>query len=434
MTEGGQAAGDVGQEGQHGAALRRFAIESRHRESDVITSFVLRPLDGQPPAPHVAGQHLTLFAQIPGAGRQKRNYTISAAPNGETYRISVKREPDGLVSKWLHDEAGPGTRLDIAPPDGSFVLPATDARSVVMVSAGVGLTPMVAMLEAVAAQRPGLRVHFVHCTQSARTQAFGEHVHTLAAAHGGVETTILHTRPGADEVAGRDFDISGRLTEDWLAAHTPLAEADYFLCGPLGFLRSFAPALAKAGVPRERLHYEFFGAMEDLFGDEAAGGTVAARPAAVVESRQSRALAGFSRDGVGEALVDSAADAVVASDAQGLIVLWNPGAERIFGFSEQEALGSSLDIIIPEPFRARHWEGYRETVASGQSRYGAGDLLAVPGLTRDGRRISLEFTIVLLKDAGGAVTGMVAVLRDVTPRFEEAKALRKKVKELGGSA
>ncbi|PZQ80840.1 MAG: PAS sensor domain-containing protein [Ancylobacter novellus] len=136
---------------------------------------------------------------------------------------------------------------------------------------------------------------------------------------------------------------------------------------------------------------------------------------------------------MGDALLDSAADAVVASDAEGLIVLWNAGAERIFGFSEDEALGASLDIIIPEPFRARHWEGYRETVASGQSRYGAGDLLAVPGLTKDGKRISLEFTIVLLKDPAGTVTGMVAVLRDVTPRFEEVKALRKQVAALGGA-
>nr|WP_244517742.1 PAS domain S-box protein [Ancylobacter rudongensis] len=138
----------------------------------------------------------------------------------------------------------------------------------------------------------------------------------------------------------------------------------------------------------------------------------------------------MARQAIGDALIDSPADAVVASDAEGAITLWNPGAERIFGFTEQEALGSSLDIIIPEPFRARHWEGYRETVASGQSRYGAGDMLSVPGLTRDGRRISLEFTIALLKDEAGKVTGMVAVLRDITPRFEEMKALKKKVAEL----
>nr|WP_246659619.1 PAS domain S-box protein [Ancylobacter moscoviensis] len=141
-------------------------------------------------------------------------------------------------------------------------------------------------------------------------------------------------------------------------------------------------------------------------------------------------MGGFERAAIGAALLDSAADAVVASDAEGAIVLWNAGSERIFGFTEDEALGQSLDIIIPEPFRARHWEGYRETVASGQSRYGAGDLLAVPGLHRDGRRISIEFTIVLLKDAAGKVTGMVALVRDVTARFEETKALRKRVAAL----
>lgn len=134
-----------------------------------------------------------------------------------------------------------------------------------------------------------------------------------------------------------------------------------------------------------------------------------------------------SHDAIGAALIDSAADAVIASDAQGDIVLWNPGAVRIFGFTEAEALGRSLDIIIPEPFRARHWEGYRQTVASGQSRYGAGDMLSVPGLTRDGRRISLEFTIVLIKDAQGTVIGMVSLLRDVTARFEELKSLRKQL-------
>jgi nitric oxide dioxygenase len=127
---------------------------------------------------------------------------------------------------------------------------------------------------------------------------------------------------------------------------------------------------------------------------------------------------------VGNALLGSASDAIMASDRDGRIVFWNPGAERIFGFTAAEALGQSLDIIIPEPFRDRHWSGYRETVASGQSRYGAGDLLAVPGLHKDGHRISLEFTIVLIKDAEGAVTAMASVVRDVSKKFEEMKALR----------
>lgn len=427
MTESGAQMGSASQASSE--AVRSFAVESRHRESDVITSFELRPLDGNPPVPHLAGQHLTLFAEIPGAGRQKRNYTISSAPNGNTYRISVKRESEGTVSRWLHDVAGAGTRLDIAPPAGDFVLPSTDERPLVMVSAGVGLTPMVAMLEVLAAKHRKPALQFIHCTQSSATRAFQAHVRALAAALG-AETTFFHTKAGADEVAGRDYDVAGRLTPDWLIAHSPIAEAAYFVCGPVGFLRAFVPALAKAGVPPARLHYEFFGAVEDLFDDMHSVAPAAPFQPSAVETRRSRTGSGFTREAIGDVLLDTAADAVVVSDAAGDIVLWNPGAERIFGFTEQEALGSSLDIIIPEPFRARHWEGYRETVASGVSRYGAGDMLAVPGLTRDGRRISLEFTIALIKDEAGKVTGMAAVLRDITPRFEEMKALKKKVAEL----
>src|SRR4051794_18872249 len=127
------------------------------------------------------------------------------------------------------------------------------------------------------------------------------------------------------------------------------------------------------------------------------------------------------------ALLNSASDAVVATDREGAIRHWNPGAERIFGFAAAEAIGRSLDLIIPEPLRARHWEGYREVMATGESRYGHGDLLSVPGLAKDGSRISLEFTVVPLNDASGRIDGVVAVMRDVTKRFEEMRALKKKL-------
>ncbi len=126
------------------------------------------------------------------------------------------------------------------------------------------------------------------------------------------------------------------------------------------------------------------------------------------------------------ALLQSTADAVIATDREGAITFWNPGAVRIFGFTASEATGQSLDLIIPENQRARHWTGYREVMKTGQSRYSGGDILAVPALHKDGRRISLEFTIVPLKDADGGMTGMVSVLRDVTARFEEMRALRRK--------
>ncbi len=130
---------------------------------------------------------------------------------------------------------------------------------------------------------------------------------------------------------------------------------------------------------------------------------------------------------IAAALLASPADAILAVDRAGTIRLWNPGAVRIFGFPEAEAVGASLDIVIPENLRPRHWQGFERTMATGETRYGAGDLLAVPALTRDGRRISVEFTIVLVRDAAGGIAGMAAILRDVTARFEELRDLRRRL-------
>jgi PAS domain S-box-containing protein len=136
-------------------------------------------------------------------------------------------------------------------------------------------------------------------------------------------------------------------------------------------------------------------------------------------------------DGLTEALVNSASDAIVATDRDGRITFWNPGAERIFGFASDAAVGQTLDLIIPENLRARHWEGFHHVMATGTSRYGQGDLLSVPSLTREGRRISVEFTIVILRDEAGLVAGTVAVMRDVTKRFEEVRDLKRKLAEAG---
>src|SRR5947209_6604115 len=132
-----------------------------------------------------------------------------------------------------------------------------------------------------------------------------------------------------------------------------------------------------------------------------------------------------------ESLLATVSDAIIASDREGRITFWNPGAERIFGFSRTEATGQSLDLIIPERLRARHWTGYNEVMRTGESRYGHGDLLSVPALRRDGHRLSIEFTIVPLKDEAGAMTGMAAILRDVTARFEEMRALRQRAGAAG---
>ena len=131
-----------------------------------------------------------------------------------------------------------------------------------------------------------------------------------------------------------------------------------------------------------------------------------------------------------ETVVRTIPDAVICADAEGIIRFWNAGAERIFGFAAVDAVGQSLDIIIPANLRARHWDGFRQVMATGESRYGEGDLLSVPGLHKDGTRISLEFTIAALRDGAGRMQGVAAVLRDVTPRFEELRQLRKTVSAL----
>ena len=130
-------------------------------------------------------------------------------------------------------------------------------------------------------------------------------------------------------------------------------------------------------------------------------------------------------------LVAATPDGVLYADQDGVIRYWNTGCQRIFGFTAEEAQGQSLDIIIPQNLRSRHWQGYRQTMRTGETRYGAGDLLSVPALRKGGARISVEFSIVPLRDAAELMVGIAAVMRDVTKRFEEMKALRKAA---GGAA
>jgi PAS domain S-box-containing protein len=133
-------------------------------------------------------------------------------------------------------------------------------------------------------------------------------------------------------------------------------------------------------------------------------------------------------------LVTRAADAVIYADNEGVIRFWNPAATRIFGFTEAEAVGQSLDLIIPQNLRQRHWQGFDATMRSGESRYGAGDILAVPASRKDGSRISVEFTIVLFKGDDGKVAGIAATLRDVTTRFEQIRALQRELAALRAAA
>lgn len=243
---------------------RRFRIARKMAESSVITSFELRPIDGGRVLPHRPGQYLTFRFDRPGAEPLKRNYSVSCGPNDRAYRISVKREPMGAASGWLHDHLREGDVIEATPPAGDFFLPDAPARPVVLLSGGVGLTPMVSMAEHIALRHPGLETHFVHGALNGATHAMGAHVRALAAGHDRMAVTTFYSEPGEGDRVGSTHDADGFVTLDWLRSNTPLAEADVYLCGPKPFLSAFVPGLARAGVPADRIHYEFFGPADEL--------------------------------------------------------------------------------------------------------------------------------------------------------------------------
>ena len=137
----------------------------------------------------------------------------------------------------------------------------------------------------------------------------------------------------------------------------------------------------------------------------------------------------YSKDRLCREIVDGCSEAVMFSDRDGIIRLWNNGAEKLLGFSREEAIGQSLDIIIPDKLRGRHWEGYHRVMDSGETRY-ATELLTAPALCKDGRRLSTEFSMVLVRDDDGTVQGAAAIIRDVTIRWEREKALKERLAAL----
>jgi PAS domain S-box-containing protein len=139
-------------------------------------------------------------------------------------------------------------------------------------------------------------------------------------------------------------------------------------------------------------------------------------------------------DGFLERLAADCPDGVVYADAAGKIRFWNASATRIFGYEADEALGQTLDLIVPESLRTRHWEGYHRVMAGGESRYGEGDVLAVPAMRKDASRISIEFTVMAVRDDAGMMLGIAAFLRDTTTRFEELRALRRELAALKAQA
>jgi nitric oxide dioxygenase len=244
---------------------RRFTISSKVKESDVVTSFTLSPSDGGRVIRHRPGQYLTFRLPLPGGSLAKRNYSISCGPNDDTYRISVKREANGQGgSLYLHDYTEVGTEIEATPPAGDFFLPDEPKSPVVLLSGGVGLTPMVSMLETIARDYPELEAHFIHGALNSTTHAMDKHVRRVASVRDKLTVKTFYSDPGLGDAAGLSHDYDGFITVDWLRSQTPFETSEFYLCGPKPFLRALVPALGRAGVSSDRIHYEFFGPADEL--------------------------------------------------------------------------------------------------------------------------------------------------------------------------
>ncbi|MFD3928203.1 MOSC domain-containing protein [Streptomyces sp. NPDC058614] len=284
---------------------RALVVTARRQEAAEVVSFDLADPDGERLPDFQAGQFLTLSLEVPGTDKPVvRTYTLAGrSEDGRGYRIAVKREPApaaspdvpaGVASGHLHAGVEEGAKLLARSPRGRFVVRPGD-RPVVLVSAGIGITPMLAMLGQLAEPEgeSGRPVVFVHGARSSRELAFGSYVRGLVASGERLRSHLMFSRPGAEDVLGRDFDEAGRLTPAALERILPSLEADYYLCGPADFMADMVTGLTGRGVPEDRVHFEFFGAARSLFGD-ADGGT---GPVAV-DAEGRPIVVAFARSGI----------------------------------------------------------------------------------------------------------------------------------------
>jgi ferredoxin-NADP reductase/predicted pyridoxine 5'-phosphate oxidase superfamily flavin-nucleotide-binding protein len=248
--------------------LRPFAVTGIADESDSVRSFTLRPADGGGVAPHQAGQFLPIALDIPGQDRPvRRTYTLSDAPDGQAYRISVKRETGGtpgLASNWLHDHLKVGDTIRALAPRGDFTLDADSRRPVLLLSAGVGVTPMIAMLNQLIGRnldrlrQPGRGIWFVHAARDGGEHPFAAHVEALAERAPALTVHVRYSRPRPQDVPGRHHDDTGHIDAALLRRLLPLDDYDVYLCGPAGFMRSMQQVLGELGVRPERIRTEAF--------------------------------------------------------------------------------------------------------------------------------------------------------------------------------
>jgi ferredoxin-NADP reductase len=255
--------------GWRGFRVRGRAYEDAARSQ---CSFYLEPVDGAPLPAFKPGQFLTFSLDVPGRGGAMRTvtrcYSLSERPDAACYRVTIKRVPPpadrpdlppGVSSCHFHDRVQAGDVLRVKAPSGHFFIDSDVSVPAVMVAGGIGITPMISMLRWCMAEQPGRRLHLVYGLRNGSEHAFGRQLQELAASHPQFTLTVAYSRPGPDDVAGRDYQHAGHADIGLLKRILPHGRHRFYVCGPPAMMETLVPALAGWGVPREDLHCEAFG-------------------------------------------------------------------------------------------------------------------------------------------------------------------------------
>jgi ferredoxin-NADP reductase/MOSC domain-containing protein YiiM/ferredoxin len=241
------------------SGFRRLSVTGITREADSVISIRLEDPNGAPLPPARPGQYSTLRVQPDKQQRSVlRSYSLSGPPDAGYYRVAVKRERHGVASGYLETRLAVGDQLDIAAPRGTFILDQTDAPAL-LISAGIGATPVLAMLHALAEERSDREIWGLHSARNSREHSFAAEARALLASLPNARRRVYYSRPGPNDVEGRDFDIAGRLTGSVLADLNPPRDAQAYLCGLAGFMDEISAALAAIGIDASRIHTEPFG-------------------------------------------------------------------------------------------------------------------------------------------------------------------------------
>ena len=301
--------------------FRTFIVDQKVPESQTITSFYLVPEDGKPLPVYMPGQFLTFKLAIPGHPKPViRTYTLSECPcHAEYYRVTIKREPQPegpeiiSGSNYFHNLVEPGTRLQVAAPRGDFYLDTQEETPVVLLSGGVGLTPMISMLNAIVESGKKRPVWFIHGTRNGVHHAMCKHMRRVAAENDNVTVHIRYSRPRPEDLKGREYDSTGHVTIDLLKKLLPNKDMGFYLCGPPPFMKSLMKDLQEWGVPEDRIHFELFG------------------PAALLEER-TRPKRPKKKMVSGEEAFE------VVFLQSGITAKWDPEYENLLDFAEDQGV------------------------------------------------------------------------------------------------